>query len=106
MARAFVPIGTFLTTRPATRRDAERLRARRRRVSSTAMKTSTDAQPPSETGHDACGLCGDVTAAQFLHARCHPTAPLRVRKEGRTLILTCYLPACGREVVRLTLAEA
>lgn len=52
---------------------------------------------------NSCALCGDVTAAMFLHARCHPSAPLRARKEGNMLILSCYLPACGREVARLTL---
>lgn len=54
---------------------------------------------------DGCDLCGDVTEAMFLHARCHPTAPLRARKTGNVLILTCYLPDCGREVARLALAE-
>lgn len=61
----------------------------------TTTKTTTD---------DACGLCGDVSAAMFLHANCHPLAPLQARKEGDVLILSCYLPACGREVVRLRLA--
>ena len=56
-------------------------------------------------GGDACDLCGDVDEALFLHARCHPTAPLRLRKEGLVLIVSCYLPSCGREVVRLRLAE-
>jgi hypothetical protein len=59
----------------------------------------------TERDADGCDLCGDVTAAMFLHARCHPTAPLIVRKEGRVLILSCYLPTCGREVVRLLLAD-
>lgn len=51
-----------------------------------------------------CELCGDVSAPMFLHARCHPAAPLIARKEGDTLILSCYLPNCAREVVRLKLA--
>ena len=51
-----------------------------------------------------CDLCGDVPSTLFLQARCHPTAPLRVRKEGSTLILTCYVPECSREVARLQLA--
>jgi hypothetical protein len=53
---------------------------------------------------EGCDLCGDVSAAMFLHARCHPAAPLMVRKEGTTLILTCYVPSCAREVARFTLA--
>jgi hypothetical protein len=51
-----------------------------------------------------CDLCGDVDATLFLHARCHPTAPLRAEKAGDVLILCCYLPDCMREVVRLRLA--
>jgi hypothetical protein len=47
-----------------------------------------------------CDFCGDVTATMFLHARCHPTAPLLVRKDDDVLILSCYLPDCGREVAR------
>lgn len=53
----------------------------------------------------ACDLCGDADETLFLQARCHPTAPLRVRKEHNVLILSCYLPDCGREVVRLLLAD-
>lgn len=59
-----------------------------------------DERPP-----DSCELCGDVPSALFLHARCHPTAPLRVRKEGPLLILTCFLPSCGREVARFQIYE-
>jgi len=59
-----------------------------------------------ETDRDEhCDLCYDITASQFLHARCHPTAPLRAIKEGDVLILRCYVPTCDREVVRLTLAR-
>ena len=54
---------------------------------------------------EPCDLCGDITASQFLHARCHPTAPLRAIKEGNVLILRCYVPTCDREVIRLTLAR-
>lgn len=52
-----------------------------------------------------CSLCGDVDGRLFLRARCHPSAPLLVSKEDNVLILTCYLPDCGREVARLQLAE-
>lgn len=52
-----------------------------------------------------CELCDDVSATMFLRARCHPTAPLKVRKEGNILVLSCYLPECDREVVRLELAR-
>ena len=62
-----------------------------------------DLMPDEKT---ACELCGDVDETMFLHARCHPTAPLRARKDGNVLILTCYLPECGREVVRLELAAS
>lgn len=60
-------------------------------------------QPASDD--QRCELCDDVSASMFLRSRCHPTAPLKVRKEGRILILTCYLPECDREVVRLELAK-
>jgi hypothetical protein len=53
----------------------------------------------------SCDLCGDTDGRLFLQARCHPTAPLRAIKEGRILILRCYVPTCDREVVRLKLAE-
>ena len=51
-----------------------------------------------------CGLCGDADGTLFLRARCHLTAPLIARKEDDWLILSCYLPTCGREVARLQLA--
>lgn len=53
-----------------------------------------------------CELCSDADGALFLRARCHLTAPLMARKEGHWLILSCYLPTCGREVARLELAHA
>lgn len=55
--------------------------------------------------HTTCALCGDTSAQMFLLSRCHPTAPLRVIKEGAVLVLRCYLPECDREVARLLLAE-
>jgi hypothetical protein len=58
-------------------------------------------QPKDEA---ACTLCGEVDGALFLHARCHPSAPLRAIKEGDVLVLRCYVPECDREVVRLDLA--
>ncbi len=52
-----------------------------------------------------CELCGDWPV--FLHARCHPTAPLRAElTPERELVLYCYLPDCNREVARLQLAAA
>jgi hypothetical protein len=51
-----------------------------------------------------CDLCGDATGALFLRSRCHVSAPLLARVEDDWLILSCYLPECGREVVRLQLA--
>jgi hypothetical protein len=53
-----------------------------------------------------CELCGDADGAIFLRARCHMTAPLMARKEGEWLILSCYVPSCGREVARLKLADS
>jgi hypothetical protein len=53
-----------------------------------------------------CSLCGDVDSALFLHAACHPSAPLRAIKEGDVLVLRCYVPDCDREVVRLELATS
>jgi hypothetical protein len=52
-----------------------------------------------------CSLCGDTDGRLFLHARCHPSAPLRAVKDGDVLILRCYLPDCDREVARLRLAS-
>jgi len=59
-----------------------------------------DERPP-----EICEFCGDAPPELFLLARCHPTAPLRVRKEGPLLILTCYLPDCGRELARFQIYE-
>lgn len=47
----------------------------------------------------SCELCGDQ-GPLLLRARCHMTAPLRVELDGDTIILSCYLPDCGREVAR------
>lgn len=46
-----------------------------------------------------CEFCGDQ-GPLFLHARCHLTAPLQVSIDGDTLIISCYLPDCGKEVAR------
>lgn len=48
---------------------------------------------------EGCDLCGDQ-GPLLLRARCHLTAPLAVSLEGETLIVRCYVPNCGREVVR------
>lgn len=55
-------------------------------------------------GAVACELCGDNNAEMFLHPRCHMTAPLQVSRNGNEVILKCYLPECGREVTRFTIA--
>lgn len=52
----------------------------------------------------SCELCGEVNEQMFLAARCHPSAPLMAIKHESVLILKCYLPECGREVVRFNLA--
>lgn len=53
---------------------------------------------------NGCDLCGDFPAE--LHARCHPTAPLRIEKLSETeVVLYCYVPSCNREVARLALNE-
>lgn len=50
-----------------------------------------------------CDLCGDFPVR--LHARCHPTAPLRVETPSPTeVVFYCYLPECNREITRLRLA--
>lgn len=52
-----------------------------------------------------CDLCGDFPAE--LHARCHPTAPLRIEKISETeIVLYCYVPTCNREVARFTLSAS
>ena len=57
---------------------------------------------------DECRLC-DGTGDLELHARCHPTAPLRARlidgTDGDVLVLSCYDPACNREVTRFKLEK-
>jgi hypothetical protein len=47
----------------------------------------------------SCDVCGDQ-GPLLLKSRCHLTAPLQAVLEGETLILRCYLPECGKEVVR------
>ena len=46
---------------------------------------------------NGCELCGDFPI--HLHARCHPSSPLRAQmnREGE-LELFCYLPDCNRHV--------
>lgn len=52
-----------------------------------------------------CELCGDWPVV--LLPRCHPTAPLRAEMISEyELVLRCYLPTCGREVVRFEVAPA
>ena len=50
-----------------------------------------------------CDLCGDQ-GPLLLHAVCHLTAPLRVTRDGDLLVVSCYVPSCGREVARFRLA--
>ncbi len=59
----------------------------------------------NRTGSPPCDLCGDATAPTYLHARCHMTAPLQASFEDGILILRCYLPTCGRVVVRMRVTE-
>ncbi len=51
----------------------------------------------TEENPAGCELCGDFPV--HLHARCHPSAPLRaeMNREGE-LALYCYLPDCNRLV--------
>lgn len=51
-----------------------------------------------------CELCND-TGPLELAARCHPTAPLRVKLEGHTLTLYCYIPECSRLVTSFEVTE-
>jgi hypothetical protein len=53
----------------------------------------------------SCDLCGDQ-GPLLLKSRCHLTAPLQAVLEGETLILSCYLPECGKEVARFQVARA
>jgi len=49
-----------------------------------------------------CELCGDWPVT--LSGRCNPSAPLRAEMtDPSTLILSCYVPECGREVARFKL---
>jgi hypothetical protein len=43
-----------------------------------------------------CDVCGDMGGTFFL--------PVKVRKEGEWLIVSCDLAECGREVARLKLS--
>ncbi len=60
-----------------------------------------------------CEMChtpdGDPEVI-FLHARCHMSAPSRVRIEGSVgkeqyLVVACYLPDCKREIARFRIVE-
>lgn len=53
----------------------------------------------------ACELCGDQPETIHLRGRCHLTAPLAARLEHGVLILSCYVPECGREVARFRVTE-
>jgi hypothetical protein len=64
---------------------------------------SGPSQSPSQS--PSCDLCGDQ-GPLVLMSRCHFTAPLRVERNGESLILRCYLPECGREVARFKLAPS
>jgi hypothetical protein len=52
-----------------------------------------------------CEFCGDVTTAMWLRAKCHSTAPLMAKLENNVLTLSCYIPECGREVVKFKVSE-
>lgn len=51
------------------------------------------------TDQPDCEFCGDQ-GPLLLKARCHLTAPLQVELDGDILTIRCYLPDCGKEVVR------
>jgi hypothetical protein len=48
-----------------------------------------------------CDLC-EAESPQVLHlsARCHRSAPLKFHLEDDVLVVSCYIPECGREVAR------
>ena len=50
-----------------------------------------------------CDLCGDDDRMR-LRALCHLQAPLAVTFEDGMLVLSCYVPDCGREIARFKLA--
>lgn len=69
------------------------------------MSDSEDSEQgvkPLEPLEMNCGLCEDTQGLE-MYAKCHPTAPLRARFEGSDglLVLSCYVPECSREVVRM-----
>ena len=50
-----------------------------------------------------CEFCSDSDGQPevlYLHARCHPSAPLRAELENGTLALFCYIPECNRLVAQ------
>ncbi len=55
---------------------------------------SAGSAPPEQ-----CEFCGDQ-GPLLLRARCHLTAPLAITLDGNTLIVSCYVPECGKEVAR------
>ncbi len=59
---------------------------------------------PESLDLPSCELCGDQ-GPLLLKARCHLTAPLMVTLDGDTLILSCYLPDCGKEVARFQIVR-
>lgn len=66
------------------------------------MSGHTHNEANHATAH-GCELCGDFPVE--LHARCHPSAPLRVQRNANDeLELFCYLPSCNRHVATLKLA--
>ncbi len=54
---------------------------------------------------EGCDLCGDWPVV--VRGKCHPTAPLRVQfLDPETVVFTCYVPDCRREVWKGKLKKA
>jgi hypothetical protein len=55
-----------------------------------------------------CDLCTESSGKPeelFLHGRCHMTAPVQVSIIEDVLIVRCYVPECGREIVKFRVVE-
>lgn len=61
---------------------------------------------PRDEKCDLCNEKGGPASELVLRSRCHLTAPLAVKLvDGKTLVLSCYVPECGREVARFEIAR-
>lgn len=54
-----------------------------------------------------CGSCEDIHAPRnlALHGRCHPGAPVKATWEKDQITLSCYIPECGKLIVRFAVEK-